>query len=442
MSSDPLLGFDAFVDYSDADKANQAAAAATAAALLASPNTLDFFSFNPTDVLAPHPDLFESELDSSLSQIDDSQLSLSFLDVDAPADPFAFFRSDTPTHAYRSTPSVVTASSASESASGYDSLSSYSESFYNAANSPDLSLAANPTDFAFTLDGLNMDFHRIGLDHRTGYAASAMAARTSPIMPNAGAVGELAHALGEDRTSFGALPASSPRGDSYRARSRSGAYSDYAPSHRVVPSSAASDYYPTLTHARHPSLVGIPTRPPSNAQRTVSPASLSPSSQSGQSDMMPITPPLPIAPVATRVQEAQEDDEQDGPADARRKYKCPTCPRAFARAFNLKTHLATHDPNRPKPHVCPHKACGRSFSRKHDLGRHLVSIHRDEQGIPTGSVTVAAAGGHTAHHARSTNGSERGGSASAGPARSWCNRCGKAWNGRDRNCACAINDIK
>ncbi|KAJ7352270.1 hypothetical protein DFH08DRAFT_643391, partial [Mycena albidolilacea] len=51
---------------------------------------------------------------------------------------------------------------------------------------------------------------------------------------------------------------------------------------------------------------------------------------------------------------------------------------AFARAYNLKTHMDTHDPNRLKPHVCPHRSCGRSFSRKHDLGRHLNSIHRDE----------------------------------------------------------------
>src|ERR1700733_12641868 len=29
---------------------------------------------------------------------------------------------------------------------------------------------------------------------------------------------------------------------------------------------------------------------------------------------------------------------------------------AFARAYNLKTHMATHDPNRLKPHVCPHSS--------------------------------------------------------------------------------------
>jgi len=101
--------------------------------------------------------------------------------------------------------------------------------------------------------------------------------------------------------------------------------------------------------------------------------------------------------------------------DARKKYQCPSCPRgwypllfsnallillsfaAFARAFNLKTHMATHDPNRLKPYVCPHKACNRSFSRKHDLGRHLVSIHKDEAGL-------SMSGGGGGSSARSTIG--------------------------------------
>lgn len=66
-------------------------------------------------------------------------------------------------------------------------------------------------------------------------------------------------------------------------------------------------------------------------------------------------------------------------------------PTAFARAFNLKTHVSTHDPNRLKPHMCHHPGCGRSFSRKHDLGRHLISIHKDESGIKlTNSGSSAA----------------------------------------------------
>jgi hypothetical protein len=83
--------------------------------------------------------------------------------------------------------------------------------------------------------------------------------------------------------------------------------------------------------------------------------------------------------------------------------------------------MTTHDPNRLKPHVCPHHACGRSFSRKHDLGRHLVSIHRAE------SVT-------SSHHAaviKKAIGVEKG-------PRSWCETCGTGWVGRHKDCACHV----
>lgn len=96
---------------------------------------------------------------------------------------------------------------------------------------------------------------------------------------------------------------------------------------------------------------------------------------------------------------------------------------AFARAYNLKTHMATHDPNRLKPHVCPHRSCGRSFSRKHDLGRHLVSIHRDESVSSTASVGTKAIG------------------VDSGP-RSWCNNCGKSWVGTATQCSCSCADVK
>ncbi|PWN46983.1 hypothetical protein IE53DRAFT_306617, partial [Violaceomyces palustris] len=55
------------------------------------------------------------------------------------------------------------------------------------------------------------------------------------------------------------------------------------------------------------------------------------------------------------------------------------CERAFARAYNLNTHLSTHDPDpsRSKPFPCPYPSCksegGRSFSRKHDLQRHVAT---------------------------------------------------------------------
>jgi len=79
--------------------------------------------------------------------------------------------------------------------------------------------------------------------------------------------------------------------------------------------------------------------------------------------------------------------------------------------------MATHDPNRLKPHVCPNRSCGRSFSRKHDLGRHLVSIHRDESAQPNRKPIGVGAG-----------------------SRNWCDTCGKGSVGANRACDCP--DVK
>lgn len=65
------------------------------------------------------------------------------------------------------------------------------------------------------------------------------------------------------------------------------------------------------------------------------------------------------------------------PDDPKKRHKCDVCGRGFARAFNLKSHMATHDPDRSKPHMCPHYACKRGFSRLHDLERHRQGIHND-----------------------------------------------------------------
>lgn len=65
------------------------------------------------------------------------------------------------------------------------------------------------------------------------------------------------------------------------------------------------------------------------------------------------------------------------PDDPKKRHKCTVCGRGFARVFNLKSHVQTHDPLRPKPHQCPHHMCKRSFSRLHDLERHRQGIHSD-----------------------------------------------------------------
>ena len=92
-----------------------------------------------------------------------------------------------------------------------------------------------------------------------------------------------------------------------------------------------------------------------------------------QSVAGPSTPASAPSPATSR--------GSSGPA---KRFPCPKCDKAFARAYNLNTHLSTHDPdpNRSKPFPCPYPSCksegGRSFSRKHDLQRHVASIHEKE----------------------------------------------------------------
>jgi len=255
--------------------------------------------------------------------------------------------------------SAITFSSESSS---QDTLSCYSEPF---------SHASPPTsNYSFPLD-VEMDFQRIRVDDFAG---------SQPM---------------DDPTSFGTLPPTPPRSPPMPlpATAKSfekpfvsrTSFSDYSPPTKR--SSVTSDYYNHLSYN-----TGVV------AQSTISPSHISNS-----------------APVVTSTPRVV--DEAKG--DPRKKYKCTVCPRAFARAYNLKTHMATHDPNRLKPYTCPHRTCGRSFSRKHDLGRHLISIHRDELDARTAASKLSI-------------GVESG-------LRTWCDTCGKGYVGKTE---CNCNDIK
>jgi len=185
-----------------------------------------------------------------------------------------------------------------------------------------------------------------------------------------------------DSTSFGALPPSPPNLPPARAMRK--AQSDYNPRGAGMARQGHQVRYSA-----------------SGAQSTVSPHHLSPQ--------------LPSVPSVLSVQDAGETETGDG----RRKHQCPNCFRAFARPFNLKTHMDTHKSDRLKPYVCPLLSCGRSFSRKHDLQRHRVSIHRPELSMASLS--------------KQPMGVERGN-------RVRCDDCGKSWFGRERGCGCL--DIK
>jgi uncharacterized Zn-finger protein len=317
----------------------------------------DFTYHALADPLAPLPDEFESDLDA-LPDLEGLDIELLTRENDA----FQLLRSETPT---RGPSSVITVSSES----AYDSLSVHSESLYS--YSPH-----STSSYSFPLD-FEMEFQRIAVDPYASAQAQARALNGLDSVDPA-------------VTFAAALPPTPPRSPVNRAQvsakpyvSRS-SFSDYGASTR---SSMPSDYYNQL------SSYGV----------TVSPNHVS------SQLPLPVVPSIPLVP---------SSEEYKG--DPHKKYKCTSCPRAFARAYNLKTHMATHDPNRLKPHVCPHRSCGRSFSRKHDLGRHLISIHRDE------SVCSST---HSASSKKSIGVDKS--------ARSWCDSCGKSSIGDRVTCNCS-----
>lgn len=176
---------------------------------------------------------------------------------------------------------------------------------------------------------------------------------------------------------------------------------------------------------------------PQDQQQLIRTAMVQPADGSQQSFSSNVQ--LEKRPVSTPTDDAKRvktdtDNVLQGPSPkqeaAQKRFQCPKCSRAFARAYNLSTHLSTHDPDpsRAKPFPCPYRSCraegGRSFSRKHDLQRHVASVHEwePEPGIHGDSGDVG-------------EGQDTGGLASLGlgtPGKKFrCEQCGRAFVRRD-----------
>ncbi|CAB3220483.1 unnamed protein product [Arctia plantaginis] len=57
-------------------------------------------------------------------------------------------------------------------------------------------------------------------------------------------------------------------------------------------------------------------------------------------------------------------------------FACPNCPKRFTRAIYLRAHSLIHSGlEKPKPFVCTHDGCDRSFSMKHSLLVHIAHAH-------------------------------------------------------------------
>ena len=239
--------------------------------------SLDFFSFHsPSDVVAPHPDLFESDIDSNLAAYPDQ---LQLLTVDS-NDAYNYWKAEQ----QQGPPSTITVSSES-----FESLSSHSDSFYDQISyySPS-NIASNQ------LLDLDMEFSRVrvGSEYSTAQSDINLLNETN------------------DPTSFGTLPPTPPRSplDSESSKvfdkpyiTRT-SYSDYCP--QTQSSTTSSDYYSHLGYT------------PSLGHTSVSPLHVSAQLQT-------------IASVTPKLEEFK--------GDPRKKYRCTACPRGI---YHFSTSLS------------------------------------------------------------------------------------------------------
>ena len=241
--------------------------------------SLDFFSFHsPSDVVAPHPDLFESDIDSNLAAYPDQ---LQLLTVDS-NDAYNYWKAEQP---QQGPPSTITVSSES-----FESLSSHSDSFYEQLSyySPS-NIASNQ------LLDLDMEFSRVrvGSEYSTAQSNINLLNETN------------------DPTSFGTLPPTPPRSpalpldsDSSKPYIARTSYSDYCPQTRS--STSSSDYYSHLGYT--PSL---------GHTSSVSPLHISAQLQTITS----VTPKL-----------------EEFKGDPRKKYRCTACPRGVYHYHYVSIH--------------------------------------------------------------------------------------------------------
>ncbi|KAJ8659584.1 hypothetical protein O0I10_004561 [Lichtheimia ornata] len=91
-----------------------------------------------------------------------------------------------------------------------------------------------------------------------------------------------------------------------------------------------------------------------------------------QQQQQPPTPPQPDE--QPRAKRGRQTSATKKKPVRRTRHKCPFCFHTSNRANNMKEHIMTHYPDRPKDFKC--NLCDKAFARKHDMKRHLKTHER------------------------------------------------------------------
>ncbi|KAI8086626.1 uncharacterized protein BX664DRAFT_336358 [Halteromyces radiatus] len=81
--------------------------------------------------------------------------------------------------------------------------------------------------------------------------------------------------------------------------------------------------------------------------------------------------PLFMANTGTIITPPEPQTRQSLKKKTKKIHHCPHCHHTSNRANNMKEHILTHDPHRPKLFAC--STCQKCFARKHDMKRHAKS---------------------------------------------------------------------
>ncbi|KAL5410594.1 hypothetical protein PMIN04_010583 [Paraphaeosphaeria minitans] len=81
----------------------------------------------------------------------------------------------------------------------------------------------------------------------------------------------------------------------------------------------------------------------------------------------------------SKISQARKHSRRTKVPDAEAKFRCDICGCGFVRAYNKKTHMMRHEPNRQRDHRCTYDDCENKFERKTDLQRHINSVHLHEK---------------------------------------------------------------